>query len=124
MGFSVSPGYWLLGAVQQRQLDSLVDFGVSEMTRLCRCARVSEYSRHKKIQMYLGFIPSRVPRGSFLMEDLVCVCGFHVERLLKRANICFYRYRLSQSSHVALVYMSFASHMNVFLSVYVHVTSC
>lgn len=64
MGFSVSPGYLLVGAVQQRQVDSLVDFGVSEMTRVCRCARVSDYSRHKKIQMYLGFIPSRLPRGS------------------------------------------------------------
>lgn len=75
MGFSVSPGYLLLGAVQQRQVDSLADFGVSEMTRLCRCARVSEYSRHKKVQMYLGFIPSGLPRGSFHMEDLVRVCS-------------------------------------------------
>lgn len=42
MGFSVSPGYLLLGAVQQRQVDSLVDFGVRNdmAVSVCESQRV------------------------------------------------------------------------------------
>lgn len=67
MAFPVSPGYLLAGAAQQRQLGSVLDFGVSGTTRLCRCVSgcVADI---KRIQMYLGLIPSRLRRVTFHMD--------------------------------------------------------
>lgn len=57
--FSVSSGYLLVGAVQQRQADSVLDFGVSGMTRLgrCECVGVSVCIRHKKDSNVSGTYP-------------------------------------------------------------------